>query len=214
MSAKVNKIYNKTNVNVQSDIYIVGSITKPEDYLDEFQTLKEAKEGDIINLYINSSGGNLDTALQFATNIRNCLGLVTAHIEGLCHSAATILFLSANSWVVQPEALMLLHNYSGGAFGKGVDLPLQVNTEHTWICNLMNSYYEGFLLEEEITKLTDTNKDFWLNAEQIATRLQNLTELRSAILVKEEEALRASVIKQLEELQDDSGNTNEIQPSA
>ena len=193
------RVFSRTQALVDSDIYVVGSIDAPKNYLEEFQTFKDAKEGENINMFINSGGGRLDTAVQYLTNMRNTAATTTSHLEGVCHSAATLLFLGADNWVVNPNALMLIHNYSGGAFGKGDELMSNVTANDKWVKGVMSSAYEGFLTEEEIS-LVYKNQDLWLESDEIEERLQGVVALREEKAAEHEAQLRASVKKQLEEI--------------
>jgi len=184
---------------MSSDIYISGSIGEPELYIEELQTLREAQESDDVTLYINSVGGYVSTAIQIVNGIRNCKAKVTAVIEGECHSAATYIFLACDEWVVNSGVLMLIHNYSGGAYGKGVDLIDSVKANDKWVKNIMATIYEGFLSPGEL-ELVNSNKDIWLESEEILTRLDNVVALRDMNEEIDREELRKQTLERVKEL--------------
>ena len=51
------------------EFYLSGIITGPEDYIEWFNTIRSAGPQDEVKIYINSSGGDLNCALQFLSLI-------------------------------------------------------------------------------------------------------------------------------------------------
>jgi|TARA_B110000908_G_scaffold115269_1_gene135172 ATP-dependent protease ClpP protease subunit len=202
--SKLSRVYNKPRGSVDSDIYLVGAIEAPEDYLEELQTLREATADEHITIYINSGGGRVDTAVQMLAGIRNSAAKVTCVIEGVCHSAATYIFLAADEWIVNHNSLMLVHNYSGGAYGKGGDLVDNVIANDRWVKNLMVDVYKGFLTDEELDSVVRLNQDIWLETDQINERLQQVVILRQEATLLHEEAMREEVKRKLKELSDET----------
>jgi len=209
---QINKVYNSPRTAVDSDIYVVGSIEAPENYLDEFQTLREAKSQENIRIIINSGGGNLDTAVQFINCMRDSSANIISSIEGMCHSAATLMFLTADQWSVSPNCLMLVHNYSGGAYGKGNEIKQSVVATDDWVKGVMRDTYKGFLTEEEMEKLF-LNQDFWFDSAEIERRLLNVIALREKMVDEEEEAHKLSLISQLEILRETMATKEEEEES-
>lgn len=207
------RIYSRARTFLDSDIYLVGALGPPEDYLDEFQAIREAAEGDHINIFLNGPGGYLNTAQQFINVIHNTKAQVICHIEGECHSALTIIFLAAHNWVVNHNCIMLIHNYSGGAYGKGQDILQNVVANDKHVNTLFASMYEGFLSEEEIIKV-QTNQDIWLDMEEINKRLEDVIVLRDLQHEEHEVQLRADMEKQIRVYNENSSeNSGDIQSS-
>jgi ATP-dependent protease ClpP protease subunit len=176
-SNRVPKIFSTTNQSEKVSIYLSDSISGPEDYTEELQVLKEAKETDVIYIYINNGGGQVGTALQIVNNILNCKATVIGCIEGECHSAASYIFLACDEWEVNPHSLMLIHNYSAGHYGKGSDLIQATQKTHDWILSIMKDIYIPFLSEDELSLVE--NKDMWLLTEEIESRLDRVREHRA-----------------------------------
>lgn len=213
MTTPIPKVYTRTRAVVDSDIYISGELLAPENYIEEFQTLSEAGESDNINLYINCPGGRIDTAVQYLSRMKSTKATVTAHIEGLCQSAATYLFLAADQWIVNPNCLMMIHNYSGGAYGKGKELLENAKANDKWVKKLMSDIYEGFLTEEELAEV-NKNQDIWLTSEAIQSRLDGVIKIRTAKVLAHEEELRAKLDEQIKGYTENvTENTSGVQPS-
>lgn len=213
MPSKINKVFSRPRVVEDFDIYITGPLEDPSDYIEEFQSLNEAVEGSYANLYINTPGGRVDTAVQYLSKMSTTKAVLTAHIEGVCQSAGTYLFLAADNWVVHENTLMMIHNYSGGAYGKGKEVLENAKANDVWVRGLMNSVYEGFLTEEEIEDV-NKNQDIWLTSSQIEERLPNLIAFRAAKLAAQEEDLKTKLELQIKEYTENvTENTEGIQSS-
>lgn len=63
-----------------------------------------------VTLHINSPGGSVTDALAIYSILRKHQGRVTAIVDGLCASAATIIALAADEIVMAEHSLMMVHN--------------------------------------------------------------------------------------------------------
>lgn len=159
------------------EFYISGAIEGPEEYVEWFNVIRNASEYDTVKLYINSGGGNLDTALQFMRVLTDTAANTVASVEGSCMSAATMIMLSCDSIEVSPHSLFMFHNYSGGTLGKGGEMADQILFERDWSRTFLNEVYKWFLSSEEIEAILN-NRDIWLTSEQVAERLKVVMEMR------------------------------------
>ena len=94
------------------DLYLCGEILPPENYIDQFEIIRNAGENDVIRLHINSAGGDLSTAIQFNRVIQETQAQICASAEGYCMSAATMIFLAANMFEISDHCFFMFHNYS------------------------------------------------------------------------------------------------------
>ena len=85
-------------------------------------------------------------------------------------SAATMIFMCADSFEVTPHSVFMFHNYSGGAIGKGGEMIDQLLHERKWSEKLMKDIYRGFLTDTEIKSMLD-NKDIWMDGEEVVKRI-------------------------------------------
>ena len=85
-------------------------------------------------------------------------------------SAATMIFLAADSFEVSEHSIFMFHNYSGGTFGKGGEMIDQLQHERKWSQHLLQRIYSDFLTEAEINSVLD-NKDIWMDGEEVLKRL-------------------------------------------
>jgi len=71
-----------------------------------------------INIYINSEGGCLYSALSIIDIISLNKVKINTIISGVCMSAATLILLSGHTRSMMPNSYMLIHNISSGFWGK------------------------------------------------------------------------------------------------
>ena len=159
------------------EFYLSGQITGPEDYIEWFNTIRNASEEDVVKIYINSSGGDLNTAIQFMRVLSETQATVVCSVEGSCISAATMIFLCADIFEITPHSLFMFHNYSGGMFGKGGEIYDQAVFEREWSKQFLQYIYKNFLTSKEIDSLLE-NKDLWLHSDEVTKRVESLCEAR------------------------------------
>ena len=165
------------------DYYLSGTIESPEHYIDWFHQIRNATASDTVVLHINSAGGSLATALQFFRILGETQASVVASIEGEAMSAATIIMMQADAYLISPHSMFMFHNYSGGTVGKGGEMMDQLEFERLWSTNLLHDVYKDFLTLDEVDSMLD-GKDLWLTTNEVSERL----ETRSKIIQEDQEA--------------------------
>lgn len=154
-------------------VYLSGLIEEPSCYTKVFEMIRNAEESDIIKFHINSEGGHLFTAIQFIRAMTETKATIIASAEGMCMSAATMIFLSADTFEISEHCMFMFHNYSGGTFGKGGEMYDQLIKERKWSEKIINKIYKGFLTDEEIKSIMN-NRDIWMEGDEVKTRLEKL----------------------------------------
>jgi ATP-dependent protease ClpP protease subunit len=164
------RIYSRPIANVH-EFYLSGEIESPENYIEWIQTIRHSTQADIIKIYINSGGGSIDTTIQLLRAMTETEATVITSVEGMCASAATMIFLQGDSFEVSEYSTFMFHTYSGGAIGKGGEMWEQLQHEKKWSENLLRNIYKDFLTEREITSLLE-NKDIWMDGTEVIKRLK------------------------------------------
>ena len=159
------------SIVAKHDLYLTGEIKAADQYTDWFELIRSGGKSDIITIHINSYGGDLFTAIQLMRCIQESDAIITASVEGACMSAATMVFLQAQSFEISDHSAFMFHNYSGIAVGKGAEMFAQVSFEKKLIDKMMKKVYNGFLSETEIKDVLE-GKDLWLDGEEVALRLK------------------------------------------
>jgi ATP-dependent protease ClpP protease subunit len=177
------RIYSRSISNVH-EFYLSGEIDSPENYIEWFQTIRHASETDVIKIYINSGGGSIDTTIQMLRALNETSATVVTSVEGMCASAATMIFLQGDNFEVSEYSMFMIHNYSGGAIGKGGEMWEQLQHERKWSEHLLRNIYKDFLTEKEITSLLE-NKDIWLDGTEVIKRLKRRASKRDSTQPKQ-----------------------------
>ena len=150
--------------------YIVDEIGEVGPFLDMINVLKTAEQHDTIFIYLNTPGGNLYTAIQIISAIRQSSATVVTSIEGMVASAGTLIFLSGQKHIVNQNCTFMIHNYSHGVWGKGNEVNLRVKHMEDYFKKLAKDMYSKFLTDEEIDEVVN-GKDFWMESEEVLRRL-------------------------------------------
>jgi ATP-dependent Clp protease protease subunit len=165
--------YKETLIQRIYHFYLNDIIGDPDQYTDMIHIIRTAQESDTVFIHLNTPGGVLTTGVQ----IINAMQITDAHVicslEGECASLGTIIFLSADEFVVHDNSLFMIHNFSGGVFGKGNEQMAQVEAMVKWFNSLAKRIYVPFLSEQELDKILK-GEDLWLQAEDIRRRLTKM----------------------------------------
>jgi ATP-dependent protease ClpP protease subunit len=172
------------------EFYLSGEIEEASEYVEWFDTIRNARSTDTVKIYINSGGGDLYTALQFLRVMSETDAHVITSVEGACMSAATMIFLHGDEFEVTPHSLFMFHNYSAGVFGKGGEMFDQLQFERAWSENFLSEVYKDFLTPDEIQSMLH-NKDIWMTSEQVMARIDLVLAKAAAQQELDEESLAA-----------------------
>jgi len=170
------------------EFYLSGEIEEANEYVEWFDTIRNARSTDTVKIYINSCGGDLYTALQFLRVLSESDAHVITSVEGACMSAATMIFLHGDEFEVTPHSLFMFHNYSAGVFGKGGEMFDQLQFERAWSENFLREVYHDFLTPDEIKSMLD-NKDIWMTSQQVLARIDLVLAKMAAMQELNEESV-------------------------
>lgn len=172
------KKFTKTKGNLY-EFYLSGEITEADCYVEWFDCIRNTTPNDTVKFYINSPGGDVYTAIQFLRVMGDCEADIIASVEGCCMSAATMIFLAADSFEVTPHSAFMFHDYSSGTFGKGGEQYDQIQFERTWSEQFLRAVYKDFLTPAEIQSMLH-NKDIWLTSDEVLQRLDSRVVTQNA----------------------------------
>ena len=133
-------------------IYIDEELVSPSEWRQELETIRSAQEGDYIHLRINSAGGSDVVMGAFVKAIAETQARVVGHIEHMCCSAATIIFLACHCDVVSDDCEFMVHTASLGYGGKQNNFYEFSTFNNKANERLMKKYYKDFLTEDEINQ--------------------------------------------------------------
>ena len=154
------------------DLYLTGDIKEAKEYQDWNQIMRSSSENDAIILHINSGGGDMFTCIQLLRSMADSPATIVASVEGMCMSAATLLFLSADVCEISEHSHFMFHTYSSGNWGKGNEQLASVQADDKWARHLFNTVYKNFRTPQEIKEIVD-GKDLWMNPAEVKKRLED-----------------------------------------
>jgi len=159
--------------------YISGHIEEPSKYTEMIHKIRSATANDVVHLHLNTPGGQVSTGVQIISAIRASQGHVVTHLEGEACSMGALLFLSGDEMVVYDDSLLMFHNYSGGAFGKGHEITAVVDAVNKWYSKLTNTICTPFLSKAELKKIFD-GADMWMLSDEVEERLKKMATILQA----------------------------------
>jgi ATP-dependent protease ClpP protease subunit len=162
---------NSNGKNVYS-IYIYDDIGYPDEYIKELRTLDSAQSHDLVNIYIGSNGGMLDTTIALVEHIRKCKAQTIALVS-FAASAATVIALACDGVYMYPHSYFMTHNFSTASSGKGAELKARASFDDEWSKAIFEDLYAGFMTEQEIILMRE-DKDFWLLRDDVNNRLRTI----------------------------------------
>lgn len=143
---------------VNNNIYFYGSIS--EKTIAEFNTKLKEKEIELLkigielglepvmNIYIQSGGGDVYAGLSAMDHIYNCRVHVNTVADGCVASAATFMLLGGHSRYILEHSYLLIHQIRTGFWGRWEDL----KDEHKHCEDIMNTLKKVY---KDNTDLTD-----------------------------------------------------------
>lgn len=178
MVSSKGRIFSKYVQYAYHTIYLSDKVGDAAEYHEEFQLLADAQQGEVVEIVLNNFGGSLETAVQFYERIRNSEAKVIASIEGVCHSAASVVALACDEWKVSPFASMLVHNasYAIGGAAHEIESHVEHSKKHLDFC--LKKIYSGFLSQKEITEVIKGLQKY-LTSTEIEERLQKYANHRA-----------------------------------
>jgi len=134
--------------------------------------LYKAGKTDRLELIINSHGGLVHEGMQFFNLIKNEFkGRVTTILDNKAYSTGAMIFCCGDKRIVNTHADFMLHDYSGGAIGKGGEIKSRIKhmsrTIRFYFKELINK--PGFLTHKEYKKL-NLGKDYWMSTNEMCHR--------------------------------------------
>ena len=170
---KPNEYISVVDKNVRHfDVFLDGEIEAPNEYRELLSILFNAGEDDTINIFINSPGGHLDTALAIAEGLKNTNAHVVAVLIGACHSAASIISMYCHEVAVLDNAYSMVHTASFGAHGSTGNVKAHTEFTVKQVEKLLNDTYEGFLNKDELSKVK-SGVELWFDADDIRKRMEH-----------------------------------------
>lgn len=162
-------------------------ISDPSFYSRLTNRIEQLTESDILELYIDTNGGDAEGMLALVDAIENTPAEVVAVLTGRVYSAGSVIALHCPQIQVGPYARMMIHAGRGGLFGKDNEVEANFEFNKKFYKKLFYDTYKHFLTDQEIEEVLN-GRDIWLDSEQILERL----ECKNELLLAEQNSQEAS----------------------
>ncbi|ANK63368.1 hypothetical protein AYR56_05350 [Loigolactobacillus backii] len=100
------------------DFFGMDNYVSPEKVANQLAT---AESSDTVELQIASNGGDVFAASEIYTLLKSCQAKVTATIQGLAASAASVIAVAADTVQISPTAQIMIHKAWSGMDGGNSD---------------------------------------------------------------------------------------------
>lgn len=158
--------------NESADIYIYNEIsswegeevTSAQSFRKDLEALGNVKK---INVMINSPGGSVGDGLTIASLLQRHTAYVTAYVDGMACSIASVIACAADKLVMGRSSLLMVHNALTFTYGNSKDLRKQADDLDAVTASLRQMYLMKAgdkLTEEKIKELMDNES--WLSAKE------------------------------------------------
>lgn len=145
--------------------------------------LKQAKENEPVDVYINSGGGDVFAGSEIYSELRAYPGLVKIHVTGIAASAASVIACAGES-DISPTAMLMIHNVSGSARGDYNVMDKSSETLQQANRAVAAAYvHKTGMAETEVLEMM--NKETWFSASDAVERglIDRIAESKNLKLV-------------------------------
>lgn len=171
-------------LTTEYDVMFDKMVEGPNEHQEELYIMRQAVEGDVVNMRINTDGGRISTVSAVQGIIAKSSAHFHAILESDASSAGSTLFLLADSQEVYPLATMYIHTCQSGMSGHSQEMQSYGSFIGNLSEKLVNFVYKDFLTEDEIGKVLSGGV-VWLQSEDITERLLKRQEAREQEAVEE-----------------------------
>jgi len=133
--------------------HIYGGIASFDDYEDIFLRFPHYTANDKVLLYINSEGGCVDVGRSIINAMQECEAEVICIVEGGIYSMGSVIALSGDSLIMNPCSFIMIHNYSGGLYGKGQEMAHHSESLTSYFNRLLAYTCCPFLSKKELNEV-------------------------------------------------------------
>ena len=171
-------------------IFLQKEIDSIEHHMDQIEAIRDAQEGDLVEVYcISNRGGYIDTIVPLCNALATTPAHTVCYVEGHNSSAGTFPAMIAQEVHVGAYASFMLHcAQGGGGYGTLVNNAESARFFEKQYSQLLEDVYYGFISPEEAKALHE-GRELYLDSDAIRERLLQRVELleEEASLIEDEE---------------------------
>ena len=166
----MNKYYALTTNGQTADIYIFGDITSWEWHESDVSsyTLSKELQGldvDVINVHINSYGGEVAEGLAIYNTLKNHKAKVNTICDGFACSIAAVIFMAGDERIMNKASLLMVHNAWTYTAGNAAELRKQADDLEVINQSTMEAFKAHVnISDDELKALLDAES--WLSPQE------------------------------------------------
>ena len=175
-------------------IFLQKEIDSIEHHMDQIEAIRDAQEGDLVEVYrISNRGGYIDTIVPLCNALATTPAHTVCYVEGHNSSAGTFPAMIAQEVHVGAYASFMLHcAQGGGGYGTLVNNAESARFFEKQYSQLLEDVYYGFISPEEAKALHE-GRELYLDSEAIRERLLRRVELLEAEAMEDEDDFNEGV---------------------
>lgn len=181
--------YEQILVKKLQHYYLSGDIEVPVAYVDMIHRIRTATPDETITIHLNTQGGDLSAGLQIVNAMKYSQAHIIASLEGEAFSLGSLIFLAADEFLIHDNSLMMIHNFSGGSYGKGNEQVSYIEATMKWFKQLAQDYYVPFITEKELAEVLKDN-DIYLQTDDIRKRVVRMVKIHQKEQKKSDEVAK------------------------
>ena len=139
-----------------------GDEVTPKMFSDELSALGNVSK---IKVRLNSPGGDLFAGTTIHNMLRDHSANVTAYIDGLAASAASIVAMAADTVVMPPSAMMMIHNPATIAWGDAREMRATAEVLDKVRDSMIEAYQEKTGIDRSQI-INILNSETWMSAKE------------------------------------------------
>lgn len=148
----------------------------PADFRGLLNVLDSAGPDDNVIIRLSTGGGSMEIALTIRNALRNSQANTVLVLDSWAASAGTMWFNVVDQVAIQPGSFIMVHGASYGIQGHMAKIKGYVDFSEARLGKLFHEIYEGFMTPEEVDDLLKNNTDVYMEADEIATRIQAMNK--------------------------------------
>ena len=157
---------------LEFSLYVYDSIIDPIYYAEVFHILRLAKPGDVMNIYINSPGGDINTLCSFAAAIEETDAAIITHVDGSADSAAFVLAFMGDEIIFSEFSQMMSHNVSMSTSRMDMaNIEKYAKITKETYRGMLEKYCYRVLTEDEINNICENGMEIHLTSKECDERL-------------------------------------------
>lgn len=166
----MNKYYALTTNGQTADIYIFGDITSWDWFESDVSsyTLSKELQGldvDVINVHINSYGGEVAEGLAIYNTLKNHKAKVNTICDGFACSIAAVIFMAGDERIMNSASLLMVHNAWTYTAGNAAELRKQADDLEVINQSTMEAFKACVnISDDELKALLDAES--WLSPQE------------------------------------------------